>query len=349
PRFRLGRQQLTLPAGPERLRLRRAAVPRLGGRGVAEADRHLERPALRRRELDPLADRAEAHAAVGSHLHPDVADALGARDAVLAVPELEGAVHLHELVCRRLGAEHVRPARGPDLDEHVLLERVHVSEPRLRQQRLELEPRGHTARAEESACHGHRERLRLHAAGRILEVGEAVAVVVDAVAADLARGRHGTSAESRGGGRGGAGGGWGGWRRGGGGGGAARGAGGAGGWSGGPAPRSGSWPRRGWWWSRRPVRWATWSCSRGRSRWWWRRRRGWWWSSGRASCSRWWSGRPPSWSRWSTTPGWWWSTRPARWSTWSCSRGRSRWWWRGGRRSWWWSARGWWWRPSAGR
>src|SRR5947208_3328640 len=207
PRLRSGRQQLTLPAGPERLRLRRAAVARLGGRGVAEADRHLERPALRRPELDALADRAEAHAAVASNLHPDVADALGARDAVLAVPELEGAVHLHELVCRRLGAEHVRPARGPDLDEHVLLERVHVSEPRLRQQRLELEPRGHTARAEESACHGHRERLRLHAAGRILEVGEAVAVVVDAVAADLARGRHGTSAESRGGGRGGAGGG----------------------------------------------------------------------------------------------------------------------------------------------
>src|SRR5947208_1411225 len=211
PRLRSGRQQLTLPAGPERLRLRRAAVARLGGRGVAEADRHLERPALRRPELDALADRAEAHAAVASNLHPDVADALGARDAVLAVPELEGAVHLHELVCRRLGAEHVRPARGPDLDEHVLLERVHVSEPRLRQQRLELEPRGHTARAEESACHGHRERLRLHAAGRILEVGEAVAVVVDAVAADLARGRHGTSAESRGGGRGGAGGGRGRW------------------------------------------------------------------------------------------------------------------------------------------
>src|SRR5437016_6222495 len=207
PRLRSGRQQLTLPAGPERLRLRRAAVAGLGGRGVAEADRHLERPALRRPELDALADRAEAHAAVATNLHPDVADALGARDAVLAVPELEGAVHLHELVCRRLGAEHVRLARGPDLDEHVLLERVHVSEPRLRQQRLELEPRGHTARAEESACHGHRECLRLHAAGRILEVGEAVAVVVDAVAADLARGRHGTSAESRGGGRGGGGGG----------------------------------------------------------------------------------------------------------------------------------------------
>src|SRR5204863_4286174 len=92
-------------------------------------------------------------------------------------------------------------------DEHVLLERVHVSEPRLRQQRLELEPRGHTARAGESARHGHRERLRLHAAGRILEVGEAVAVVVDAVAADLARGRQGTSAERRGDVEGGAGGG----------------------------------------------------------------------------------------------------------------------------------------------
>src|SRR5437667_4770926 len=202
PRLRSGRQQLTLPAGPERLRLRRAAVARLGGRGVAEADRHLERPALRRAELGPLADCTEAHAAVASHLHPDVADALGARDTVMPVPEFEGAVHLHEFVRRRLGAEHVRPARGPDLDEHVLLERVHVSEPHLCQQRLELEPRGRTARAEESACHGHRERLRLHAAGRILEVGEAVAVVVDAVAADIARGRHGTSTERGGGGRG---------------------------------------------------------------------------------------------------------------------------------------------------
>src|SRR5207245_1132873 len=253
---------------------------------------------------------------VATNLHPDVADALGARDAVLAVPELEGAVHLHELVCRRLGAEHVRPARGPDLDEHVLLERVHVSEPRLRQQRLELEPRGHTARAEESACHGHRECLRLHAAGRILEVGEAVAVVVDAVAADLARGRHGTSAERRGWGR--------------------------------PESWSRWGSRPGWWWSTRPARWSAWSGSRGGSWWWWRRRRGWSWSLGRASCSRWWSGRPPSWSRWSTTPGWWWSTRPARWSTWSCSRGRSRWSWRGGQ-GWWWSlARGWWWRGWSG-
>src|SRR5437667_5424099 len=202
PRLRSGRQQLTLPAGPERLRLRRAAVARLGGRGVAEADRHLERPALRRAELGPLADCTEAHAAVASHLHPDVADALGARDTVMPVPEFEGAVHLHEFVCRRLGAEHVRPARGPNLDEHVLLERVHVSEPDLREQRLELESRGRTARAEKSARHGHRERLRLHAAGGVLEIGEPVAVVVDAVAADFARGRHGTSAERRGGGRG---------------------------------------------------------------------------------------------------------------------------------------------------
>src|SRR5216117_1321709 len=115
PRLRSGRQELTLPAGTERLRLRRAAVARLGGRGVAAADRHLERPALRRAELDPLADCTEAHAAVASHLHPDVADALGARDTVMPVPEFEGAVHLHEFVCRRLGAEHVRPARGPDL------------------------------------------------------------------------------------------------------------------------------------------------------------------------------------------------------------------------------------------
>src|SRR5207247_1654412 len=247
------------------------------------------------------------------NLHPDVADALGARDAVLSVPELEGAVHLHELVCRRLGAEHVRPARGPDLDEHVLLERVHVSEPRLRQQRLELEPRGHTARAEESACHGHRERLRLHAAGRILEVGEAVAVVVDAVAADLARGREGTSAESCG---------W--WR-------AAR------GWRLRRGRGWGGWGRGSGWWAGRGEWGGAW--------WWWRWRRGWSWSLGRASCSRWWSGRPPSWSRSSTTPGWWWSTRPARWSTWSCSRGRSRSSWSEGQPSWWWSA-GWWsWRP----
>src|SRR5438034_940257 len=202
PRLRSGRQELTLPAGTERLRLRRAAVARLGGRGVAEADRHLERPGRRCAELDPLADCTEAHAAVASHLHPDVADTLGARDAVMPVPELEGAVHLHEFVCRRLGAEHVRPARGPNLDEHVLLERVHVSEPDLREQRLELESRGRTARAEKSARHGHRERLRLHAAGGVLEIGEPVAVVVDAVAADFARGRHGTSAERRGGGRG---------------------------------------------------------------------------------------------------------------------------------------------------
>src|SRR5438034_111883 len=202
PRLRSGRQELTLPAGTERLRLRRAAVARLGGRGVAEADRHLERPGRRCAELDPLADCTEAHAAVASHLHPDVADTLGARDAVMPVPELEGAVHLHEFVCRRLGAEHVRPARGPYLDEHVLLERVHVSEPDLREQRLELESRGRTARAEKSARHGHRERLRLHAAGGVLEIGEPVAVVVDAVAADFARGRHGTSAERRGGGRG---------------------------------------------------------------------------------------------------------------------------------------------------
>src|SRR2546422_4851069 len=39
---------------------------------------HLERPARRGRELDPLAHRAEAHAAVAAHLHKDVVDALGA-------------------------------------------------------------------------------------------------------------------------------------------------------------------------------------------------------------------------------------------------------------------------------
>src|SRR5437899_7201552 len=110
-RLRSGRQELTLPAATERLRLRRAAVARLGGRGVAEANRHLERPALRRAELDPLADCTEAHAAVASHLHPDVADALGARDAVMPVPEFEGGVHLPEFLRRSHGAKPVRTAR----------------------------------------------------------------------------------------------------------------------------------------------------------------------------------------------------------------------------------------------
>src|SRR5207247_10389562 len=106
--------------GAEGAGLGRAAVRAVAGGRIVEADRHLERVLLRGPELHVVADRPQADAAVTAHLDGEVVDAFGARHQVLVVPELEGAVHAHELVVGDLGAPHLRPAGWPDLEEAVL-------------------------------------------------------------------------------------------------------------------------------------------------------------------------------------------------------------------------------------
>src|SRR6266581_784911 len=175
--------------GAEGAGLGRAAVRGVAGGRIVEADRHLERALLWGLELHVPADGPQANAAVTTHLHGEVVDALGARYQVLVVPELEGAVHAHELVVGDLGAQHLRPAGGPDLEEDVLLERVHAGETGLGEGRLEAQPAGGGAWPELAPRHRHGEALHAGAAGGILEVGEAVAVVVDAIGADLAQAR----------------------------------------------------------------------------------------------------------------------------------------------------------------
>src|SRR5207302_1395426 len=116
-----------------------------------------------------------------------------ARDGVLAVGELEGAVVLLEVGGRDACAEDVRAALRADLQEDVLCEGVHY-ETGAGEHAAQGQPGRAAVRAEAAPLQRHGEGVRLQAARRVLEVGEAVVVVVDAVAADLGRGRVGGDA-----------------------------------------------------------------------------------------------------------------------------------------------------------
>src|SRR5438132_2025248 len=188
---RLRSDQRAMVAGAEGLRHGRALVARGDSGRVEESDRNLHPVALRAHHLGVLGGRAEAQAAVTAHLDAHVVDALRAGDQVLMVPELEDAVLVHELRCRDARAEDVGPAFGADLQEDILLLGVDVRHARAGEDGAQPQPAGHPASADATALQLHGETLDVaRAAGRILEVSQAVAVVVDAVATDLDQGRR---------------------------------------------------------------------------------------------------------------------------------------------------------------
>src|SRR5438034_1175630 len=188
---RLRHDQRAVAAGAEGLGHRRALVVRVDSGRVEESDRDLHSVAVRAHRLGVPGGRADQQAAVAAHLDAHVVDALRARHPALAVPELDDAVLVHELRCRDARAEDVGPALGADLEEDILLLRVDLLHARTREDGAETQPARHPAPADAAALQVHGEALDLgRAAGRILEIGQPVAVVVDAVTADLDRGRR---------------------------------------------------------------------------------------------------------------------------------------------------------------
>src|SRR5206468_4226483 len=181
-RRNLGDSESPVRPGTERLDGGRGTVPGVPCRGVVEADGHLERAGVRADHLRALPAGAEANAAVGPDLDLHVVEALRARDGVLRVGELEEAAVLHEARGRHTGAEDVGPVLRADLQDDVVGERVHP-EPGAGEHGVQVEPGGGAHGAEATLLQG--ERAGLPGARRVLEVGEAVAVVVDAVAAYL--------------------------------------------------------------------------------------------------------------------------------------------------------------------
>src|SRR5438876_1167629 len=179
-----------MAAGAEGLRHGGTLVARVDSGRVVEGDRDLHAVALRAHHLGVLGGGAELEGAVTPQLDAHVVDALRAGDTVLVVPELEGVVPVHELLRRDARAEDIGAALGADLQEDVLLERVDVGHAGMGEDGAQPQPAGHPAPADATALQVHGEALDLaRAAGRILEVGQAVAVVVDAVATDLDRNR----------------------------------------------------------------------------------------------------------------------------------------------------------------
>src|SRR5206468_7212133 len=118
----LRREQPPVTTRAKLLDLARAHVLAVVAGWIVERDRHLQRAPHRRLEFHSLAVRTEAGAVLlllGDDLDLDVLDSLDARDLMLAVPEHEGAVHVHELRGGRPGAEELGAVRLPDLDEDV--------------------------------------------------------------------------------------------------------------------------------------------------------------------------------------------------------------------------------------
>src|SRR5438552_2783291 len=188
---RLRHDQCAVAAGAEGLRHSRALVVRVDSGRVEESDRDLHSVAVRAHRLGVPGGRTEQQAAIAAHLDAHVVDALRAGDTVLVVPELEDAVLVHELLCRDACAEDVGPPLGADLEEDILLLRVDVRHAGTREDGAETLPARHAARADAATLQVHGEALELaRGAARILEIGQRVAVVVDAVTADLDRGRR---------------------------------------------------------------------------------------------------------------------------------------------------------------
>src|SRR5438093_1476304 len=185
--------QAPVAPGAERAEGGRAAARPVSCRGAVESDGDLQTPGVRVDHLRALRMGAEADATVAHELDLHAVEAPRARDGVLAVGELEGAVVLLEVGGRDARAEDVRAALRADLQEDVLFEGVH-REPGAGEHAAQGQPGSAAVRPEVARLQRHGEGARLQAARRVLEVGEAVVVVVDAVAADLGRGRVGGDA-----------------------------------------------------------------------------------------------------------------------------------------------------------
>src|SRR5439155_1094903 len=134
----------------------------------------------RAEHLRALPAGAEANATVGRELDPHVVEPQRARDGVLRIGELEEAAVLHEAPGRDTRAEDVGPVLRAELQDVVVCERVH---PEPGEHGVQVQPGGVARGAQATLLQC--ERAGLPGARRVLEVGEAVAVVVDAVAADL--------------------------------------------------------------------------------------------------------------------------------------------------------------------
>src|SRR5205823_1406650 len=185
--------QAPVAPGAERVEGGRAAARPVSCRGAVESDGDLQTPGVRVDHLRALRMGAEADATVAHELDLHAVEAPRARDGVLAVGELEGGVVLLEVGGRDARAEDVRAALRADLQEDVLFEGVH-REPGAGEHAAQGQPGCAAVRPEVSRLQRHGEGARLQAARRVLEVGEAVVVVVDAVAADLGRSRVGGDA-----------------------------------------------------------------------------------------------------------------------------------------------------------
>src|SRR5262249_38830409 len=187
---RSGGLERTGRAGVERLDGLRALVRRTARCGADEADRHLEAALLHVRQLDALPVGAELDTPALGDRDGHVLDALGARHEVLPVPEAEGTVAAHEVGGRHLGTQEIAGAtRWADLAEDVLLQGVHARQARAREQGFQEELADRAARLDAALLQAHLEFRHPGAAGRVLEVGETVPVVVDAVPADFLRRR----------------------------------------------------------------------------------------------------------------------------------------------------------------
>src|SRR3989449_295416 len=180
----LRRDQAPIAPGTKRLERGRAAVRPVSGRGAVESDGDLQTPGVRVDHLRALPMGAEADATVAHDLDLHGVEAPRARDRVLAVGELEGAAVLLEVGGRDARAEDVRAALRAELQEGVLCEGVH-RETGAGEHAAQDQPGSAAVRAEATLLQCHGEGARLQAARRVLEIGEAVVVVVDAVAANL--------------------------------------------------------------------------------------------------------------------------------------------------------------------
>src|SRR5438552_2398083 len=180
----LRRDQAPVAPGAERLEGGRAAARPVSRRGAVESDGDLQTPGVRVDHLRARPMGAEAAATVAHDLDLHAVEAPRARDGVLAVGELEGAAVLLEVGGRDARAEDVRAALRAELQEDVLFEGVH-REAGAGEHAAQGQPGRAAVRPEAARLQRHGEGARLLAARRVLEVGEAVAVVVDAVAANL--------------------------------------------------------------------------------------------------------------------------------------------------------------------
>src|SRR5262249_47624432 len=162
-----------------------ALVGRAGGARGTQGDGQLELASGRRRERQTLADRLQAERPLLALGEGECVQPVGLGHLVLAVGERGLLALLHERGGRNVRADGGATAGGAELQVYVLRQGRVGRDGELAR---ELEGRRRSFGREASAADGEGHAGGAGAAVGILEVGQAVAVVVDAVAADLGRG-----------------------------------------------------------------------------------------------------------------------------------------------------------------